>query len=149
MTAPRLAKVGLLVGGLGSCAMAAYHFFLPYAWDWDRSLHVLPLALQWGSHSINFFMSYLMFAGGVLTLAALPQMRAGRRPDRGIVAAMAIFWMINAAYQVIIPIPLPPYLGALRLVLLSYAIVVAGAHIVAFCVLGARSPLDAGRDAHA
>ena len=149
MTARRLAKLGLLLGGLGSCAMATYHFFLPYAWNWDRALHTLPPAIQWGSNSINFFMSFLMLAGGVLTLSALAQLRAGRRPDRGIVAAMATFWLVNVAYQIVIPIPLPLYLGALRFVLLGYAIIVAGAHILAFCALGARLNLDAGRSQYA
>jgi len=94
-------------------------------------------------------MSFLMLAGGVLTLSALAQLRAGHQPDRGIVAAMATFWLVNAAYQIVIPIPLPTYLGALRFVLFGYAIVVAAAHLVAFCALGTRPKPEAERPEYA
>ena len=46
MTSLRLAKLGLLLGGLGSSAMAAYHFFLPYLWNWNRALTAVPPAIQ-------------------------------------------------------------------------------------------------------
>jgi hypothetical protein len=131
----RSAKAGLFTGSLGSCAMGTYHFFLPYAWRWDRPLQSLPPTLQWGSHAINFFMSYLMLAGGVLTFAAFVQLRAGRRPGHGAVAAMGSFWLVNTAYQLIIPMPLPDHLFPLRLALLGYAAVVAAAHAVAFVAL--------------
>lgn len=95
MNSRRAANLGLLVGGLSSCSMAIYHFVLPFAFGWGPFLDRLPPAIRWGSYSINFFMSYLMLAGGVLTLRAWRHIRAGRSPDRRIVAAMASFWVVN------------------------------------------------------
>lgn len=137
MTTRKPATLGLLAGGLSSCAMATYHFILPFAWHWGRWLGSLPPAIRWASYSMNFFMSYLMLAGGVLTLVACCHANSGRSPDRGIVAAMASFWLVNTLYQVLVPMPLPSHLFPLRLALVGFAVLTAGAHGIAFRALGA------------
>jgi hypothetical protein len=119
--------------------MASYHFILPYAWHWGERLGSLPPAIRWGSYSINFFMSYLMLAGGALTLVAWRRARSGRSADRGIVAAMAGFWVINATYQLLIPLPLPIRLLPLRFALLGFAVLAAGAYLAALRALRAHS----------
>jgi hypothetical protein len=88
---------------------------------------------------MNFFMSYLMLAGGVLTLVALHRAQAGKPADRGIVAAMASFWLINTLYQLLIPMPLPSHLFLLRLALVGFAVLTASAYGLAFLALGAQT----------
>jgi hypothetical protein len=122
------AGVGLVVGGVNSCAMGAYHFILPYAWGWGTPLSTLPPAVRWGSYATNFFMSYLMLAGGVLTLLAWRRSRTGRPADPGIVVVMGGFWLVNAVYQVVVPMPLPSGWLPLRLALLGFALVTGGAY---------------------
>ena len=58
--------------------------------------------------------------------------------NRGIVAAMASFWLVNTLYQVLIPLPLPSRLFPLRLALIGFAVLTAGAHGIAFRALDAR-----------
>lgn len=141
MTTRKWTKHALLVAGLNSCAMASYHFVLPFAWGWDTSLRSLPPAIRWGSYSINFFMSYLMLAGGALTLVAWRRVHSGRPPDRGIVGAMASFWVVNLLYQIFIPMPLPERFLLVRVVLVGFAVVSAGAYLIA---LGGLRPSDPG-----
>ena len=139
MTSTKSAKLGLFVGGVCSCLMAAYHFVLPWAWNWGNMLSNLPPAIRWGSYSINFFMSYLMLAGGALTLIASRHVHSGRSPDRGIVGAMAGFWVVNTLYQLLIPLPLPPRLLPLRFALIGFAVVTGGAYVTALYALRALS----------
>ena len=134
----RWAKLALLAAGSSSCAMAGYHLHLPWEWHWGSSLGSLPPTLRWAIYSMNFFMSYLMLAGGLLTLVAWRRIRCGRPADRGIVAAMGSFWLVNTIYQLTLPMPLPWRLAALRFALVGFAAVVAGAHAVALLALGAR-----------
>ena len=136
MTRPA-ARVALLIGSAGSCAMASYHFFIPYALGWGSSLDTLPPAIRWGSYSINFFMSYLMLAGGALTLIVWWRVGAGRPADRGIVVAMASFWVVKLSYQVVIPMPVPERLLLVRWGLIGFALVTAGAHVIALPALAA------------
>ena len=109
--------------------MASFHFVLPYVFGWGPFLDRLPPAVRWGSYSINFFMSYLMLAGGALTLAAWRRLRAGGSPDSGIVVAMASFWVVNTLYQLFIPMPLPSRYLALRIALVGFSVVTAAAYM--------------------
>jgi hypothetical protein len=111
--------------------MAGYHFILPYAWEWGPSLDVLPPAIRWGSYSINFFMSYLLLAGGTLTLLAWRHLRSGRSADHGIAAAMGSFWVVNTLYQLLFPLPVPDRLLPIRIVLVGYAAATAAFHVAA------------------
>ena len=45
---------------------------------------------------------------------------------------MGIFWVINAAYQVVIPFPVPRSLVAVRWSLLAFPVIVAACYAVAF-----------------
>src|SRR5436190_317022 len=71
MTRTLTAKIALAIAGSSSAAMGAYHFFLPSMFHWDRFVTKVPDSIQWALFSINFFFSYLLLAGGILTLVAL------------------------------------------------------------------------------
>ena len=130
MTRARTAKVALAVAASSSCAMGAYHFFLPSMFHWDAFVKEIPGVIQWALFSINFFFSFLLLAGGILTFVALRRLHRSLPPDRGVLLAMAGFWIVNTLYQLLIPMPLPPKLWLLHLVLLGYGVVATLAYVV-------------------
>src|ERR1700704_1818538 len=135
MNRSRTATIALAVAASSSCLMGAYHFFLPSMFHWDRFVTKVPGAIRWGLFSINFFFSFLLLAGGILTFVALRRLHRSLPPDRGVLLAMAGFWIVNTLYQVFIPMPLPPKLWVLHVVLLGYGIVAALAYLVSLVAL--------------
>ena len=103
--------------------MGAYHFFLPSMFHWGAFLKKVPQPIPWALFSLNFFFSFLLLAGGILTFVALRALRRSpaMHPDRGILFAMTGFWLSNTLYQIFIPMPLPPNLWPLHVVLLGFA----------------------------
>jgi hypothetical protein len=135
MTRTLTAKIALAISGSSSAAMGAYHFFLPSMFHWDRFVTKIPDSIQWALFSINFFFSYLLLAGGVLTLVALRRLHRSLPPDRGVLYAMAGFWLVNLLYQLIIPMPLPAKLWLLHLVLVGYAVLCTLAYVASLIAL--------------
>jgi len=123
----------LLLAGGGSLMMGAYHLFLPSIFGWDQYLGRLPDTVRWGALSINAFLSTLLVALGVLTLSLV--VTGDRGPTAlGLLAAAAVFWVVNLGYQVFIPMPLPEAFGAVRWVLLAFAAAAAALNIAALRV---------------
>lgn len=83
----------------------------------------VPEPIPWALFSINFFFSSLLLAGGILTFVALCALHRSAQPDRGILAAMAGFWLVNTLYQLFIPMPLPARMWPLHVVLVGFAVV--------------------------
>jgi len=104
MTKPgaTLVKPLLLTAGVASSGMALFHFVLPTVFQWSGPLEALPASIRWGVYSINAFFSTLLLLGGIATI----RVARSPRPDRMIVWDMAIFWIVNAGYQLIWPFPL-------------------------------------------
>ena len=130
MTRTRTAKIALAIAALCSCAMGTYHFFLPSMFHWDRFVTKIPSVIQWALFSINFFFSFLLVAGGILTFVTLRRLHRSLPPDRGVLFAMAGFWLVNLLYQLFIPMPLPAKLWPLHVVLVGYAVLATIAYIV-------------------
>jgi hypothetical protein len=128
MTSRKPTDFGLLTAGILTAGMGAYHFFLPVQFGWAEALAHDPM-LRWALLSINAFFSYLLLAGGLLTIAiaARPAMRAGI--GAWLLLAMSGFWIMNGAYQVLLPMPLPHRLWALKWILLAFALVVAALYV--------------------
>ena len=135
MTRTLTAKIALAIAGSSSAAMGAYHFFLPSMFHWDRFVTKVPDSIQWALFSINFFFSYLLLAGGILTLVALRRLHRSLPPDRGVLYAMAGFWLVNLLYQLFIPMPLPAKLWLLHLLLVGYAVLCTLAYVASLIVL--------------
>ena len=135
MTRTHTAKIALFIAGSSSCAMGAYHFVLPSMFHWDAFVKKIPSVIQWALFSINFFFSFLLLAGGVLTFVALRRLNRALPPDRGVLLAMAGFWIANTLYQLFIPMPLPPKLWLLHIVLLGYGALAALAYLVSLGAL--------------
>src|ERR1700682_1286915 len=138
MKRARAAKIALAVAASSSCAIGAYHFILPSMFHWGAFVTKIPSVIQWALFSINFFFSFLLLAGGILTFVALRRLHRSAPPDRGILLAMAGFWIVNTLYQVFVPMPLPPKLWLLHIVLLGYGIIAALAYLVSLVALRKR-----------
>ena len=135
MTRSRTAMIALAIAASSSCLMGAYHFFLPSMFHWDRFVKDIPAAIRWGLFSINFFFSFLLLAGGILTFIAFRRLHRSLQPDCGVLVAMGGFWLANTLYQLFIPMPLPPKLWVLHGVLVGYAIVTTIAYVAALGAL--------------
>jgi hypothetical protein len=140
MTRQRVAIVALGLAAASSCAMAGYHFALPFIWHWSRFLGNIPAAIRWGSFSINAFFSFLLLAGGLLTGVAARALSRGASPDRGVLIAMAGFWSLNLLYQIIIPMPLPTNLWPLHVLLPGYAALTLLAYLIGLQALRTHRP---------
>jgi len=140
VTSRLTATISLTIAASFSSAMGAYHFFLPSMFHWGAFLKKVPQPIPWALFSINFFFSFLLLAGGILTFVALRALRRSpaMHPDRGILFAMAGFWLSNTLYQVFIPMPLPANLWPLHVVLLGFAVLTTLAYGVS--LLATREP---------
>jgi uncharacterized membrane protein len=116
-------NASLLAAGILTAGMGLYHFFLPAQFGWGEEL-AHERMLRWALLSINTFFSYLLLAGGALTIAIAVAPRPREAISTGVLAAMTGFWLVNAAYQFLLPMPLPPRLAILGWVLRGFAIVV-------------------------
>lgn len=117
-------EFGLLLAGLLTAFMALYHFWLPYLFHWGDALTHVPM-VRWGLLILNASFSYLLLAGGVMTvvIAWRPELKA--RAGRMVLVAMAGYWVFNGLYQVVLPMPMPSRLAPLRWGFLGFALSVA------------------------
>lgn len=117
------------IGGAASLGMGAFHLFLPQAFGWGPYVDTLPPAIHWGVYAINCFFSVLLILGALLSLRTrIDSGEAARLVPLG----MAVFWTINAGYQVIIPFPVPRSMLAVRWSLLAFPVLVAACYGAAF-----------------
>lgn len=100
----------------------------------------VPQPIPWALHSINFFFSFLLLAGGVLSFVALREFRRANHCDQGILIAMAAFWLANSLYQIFVPMPLPAQLWPLHAVLLGFAVTAVLVYVIS--VLAMRAVRD-------
>ena len=126
----RPVAIDLLIAGLLSSGMALYHFWLPAIFGWSQDLKSEPI-LSWALLSINAFFSYLLLAGGIGTTVIALRIVPAERAASGVQLGMLGFWILNASYQVIAPMPLPRRLAALRWGFLAFAIVIVALYATA------------------
>jgi hypothetical protein len=124
-----IVTISLTVAASLSSLMGAYHFFLPWQFHWGAFLKKVPQPIPWALFCINFFFSFLLVSGGVLTFIALFAFRRAMHCDRGILIAMAGFWLANSLYQVFVPMPLPAQLWPLHILLLGFALMAMLAYV--------------------
>ena len=105
MSLEKLRKTCLVVAGLASCAMAAFHFALPHVFGWARFVNNIPSPIRWGLFSINVFFSALLLWGGVITIITALSERGSTLLSYCIFLGMGVFWIINTSYQIIYPFP--------------------------------------------
>ena len=118
---PAVPELGLALGGALTSGMALYHFYLPYAFHWGDALTGAPV-LRWGLTIINGSFSYLLLAGGVITTVIGLKPALKGRVGRMVIGALAGYWLLNGAFQVLLPMPLPRALAPLRWVFLGFSL---------------------------
>lgn len=126
MAPEKLRKSCLLIGGIASCAMAAFHFVLPHVFGWARFVDDIPPPIRWGLFSINVFFSSLLLWGGLITIITTLKEEDSSLISCFIFSGMGIFWIVNASYQVLYPFPV----AIMRWVLLGFGISVALLYII-------------------
>ena len=105
MSPEKLRKTCLVIAGLASSAMAAFHFVLPHVFGWARFVNNMPAPIRWALFSINVFFSALLLWGGVTTIIGALNDRGDTLLSYCIFFGMGVFWIINASYQIIYPFP--------------------------------------------
>lgn len=126
MSLEKLRKTCLVIAGLASAAMAAFHFVLPHVFGWARFVNDIPSPIRWGLFSINVFFSTLLLWGGFTTIIAALNGRGSTILSHCIFFGMGGFWIIDASYQMIYPFPHV----IMRWVLLGFSISVALLYII-------------------
>src|ERR1700730_7257770 len=126
MARENLRKACLVIAGIASSFMAAFHFVLPHVFGWARFVNNIPSPIRWGLFSINVFFSALLLWGGVTTIIAALNDRGSTLLGYCIFFGMGVFWIINASYQIIYPFPHV----IMKWVLLGFSISVALLYIV-------------------
>ena len=118
----REAVVGtcLLLGGVCTSGMGAYHFFLPSMFRWSEYVRGAPQPI-WAIFAMNVMLSFLMLWGGLTTIFIALKCD-GLATARFVTLGMAVFWLLNAAYQGVRP---PPFPVPLRIGFLALAIFLA------------------------
>jgi hypothetical protein len=124
-------KTSLLAAGICSAAMAGYHFWMPLQFRWAEKMRATPPAIAWGAHMINFCFSVLLVWGALMTVLAALRWTRQDAVTRGVAWGMGGFWVLNAAYQALIPMPLPEPMRAVGWFLLGFAVVVSLLYAVA------------------
>lgn len=127
-------KASLLAAGICTAAMAVYHFWMPYQWDWTSKLRATPPAIAWGAFMINFCFSVFLVWGAAMTILAAFRWTKQDAVTRCAVWGMGVFWVLNAGYQTLFPMPLPEHLRAVGWLLLGFAVLVAFLYTVAIVV---------------
>jgi hypothetical protein len=123
-----------------TCGMALFHFVLPFVYGWPPFLLSLPPAIRWGSYSINFFFSFLLLGGGLLTLIVWRTTDARTMPvGRAVLILMCAFWVANVVYQLVLPMPMPRQWVAARFGLIGFAALSAAAYGISVYGAGART----------
>lgn len=123
-TVPRVPEFGLLLAGALTCGMALYHFWLPYAFHWGDALTRVPM-VRWGLFIINASFSLLLLAGGVMSTAIAWRAELKAGAGRWVLIAMAGYWSFNAVYQVVVPMPMPGALAALKWAFFGFSLALA------------------------
>ena len=125
---PGLWYVLLGLAGLNACAMALYHFILPYHMRWGRGLHDVPDSIVWAVYALNFSWSALVFLTGALVLYAARLGPAAGTFARRTVFTIGLFWAIHGIYTWVNPLPLPRSFAVLKYALLAFPAVVVALH---------------------
>ena len=116
-----LARTCLLVGGACTSGMGVYHFFLPGMFHWARYVKGSPEPI-WAIFAMNAMLSFLMLWGGLSAIFITLKRDGSGATARFVTLGMALFWILNAAYQAIRP---PPFPAPLPIVFLAFAILLA------------------------
>jgi len=137
---PRMPELGLALGGALTTGMAVYHFFLPTAFHWGDVLGRWPM-LNWALTVLNLSFSFLLMAGGVITIVVGFNPRLKDTVAKLVIGSLALYWIVNGACQIVMPMPLPRAFAPLRWGFLGFSLAVTLLYLSAL-VPGRRAPVS-------
>ncbi len=118
----------LALAGFHDCAIALYHFVLPYQFSWKNFLHGVPASVTWTLFALNFSWSLLTLLAGLLVLYAATLGPAAGAFARRTIFAIGLFWAIHGAYTWIHPFPVPRTLAWLQYAIAAFPVIVVTLH---------------------
>ena len=125
---PKSWRIPLLIAGIHDCGLAAYHFFLPYHWQWRRGLGDVADSLVWALFALNFSWSLLVLLTGILVIYAAQLGTSAGKFASVTVFTIGLFWAIHGVYTWLNPLPFPRSLWWLRILLGLFPLVVVLLH---------------------
>src|SRR5262245_55332774 len=135
---PRVPELGLTLGGALTAGMAVYHFFLPTAFHWGDVLGRWAM-LNWALTVLNLSFSFLLLAGGLITIVVGFNPRLKDTVAKLVIGSLALYWIVNGACQILMPMPLPRAFAPLRWGFLGFSLAVTLLYLSAL-VPGRRAP---------
>ena len=125
-------RIACGIAGVNSLVMGAYHLYLPYQFEWRTFTDSIPEMIQWGIFAINFDMSLLMLILGIIGLTITKNWGQHHSTQRVSLGLIAAFWVMHATYLAINPMPIPAFLGWLKILLTIFAAGIASLSCIAF-----------------
>lgn len=116
----------LVTGGALSTMMGAAHFVLPLIYPWQEHVEDLYAPLHWALFATTVFFGVLLVFAGALTALVAVTPSIPFRLVAMVVGGMAVFWVIGAIYEILVPFPESE---VARWALPAFSIVVALLHV--------------------
>ncbi len=117
------------VASLMTVLMGLSHFFVPYLYPWEQHLEGINPAIVWALYAMNFFFSFLLTWGGILTFISY----STGQLKQWIVGGMTAFWVVGGFYQLVVPFPIAEARWILPLVAFTIAILYFTALCLGLC----------------
>jgi hypothetical protein len=118
----------LVAGGLLSALNGAAHFAMPLVYPpggWAPLVEGLDEPMRWALYATTIFFGVLLVFGGALTVAVARAVDVPSRMVGWVASGMAAFWVIAAAYEVVVPFPIREAQWALP----TFSLIVAGLYL--------------------
>ena len=105
-----------------SLAMAIYHFFIPFQFQWHNYITDTSPTINWSLYALNNYFSFNLFVVAILLLFHLKFRSDKIYTIKVLVVCILAFWIFSAIYQFILPMPLPKRLLWLQIALPAIAL---------------------------
>lgn len=119
----KLNKKLLTFGCLQTLAMAIYHFFIPFQFQWAQFLSGDIPTINWSLYALNNYFSFNLLVVSSFLLYHLIYKTKKLHTIKTLAVIALLFWVFSAAYQIITPMPLPSSLQWLGIVLPATAFI--------------------------
>lgn len=102
-----LNKKLLTLGCLQTLAMAIYHFFIPFQFQWAKFLSDDIPTINWSLYGLNNYFSFNLLVLSAFLLYHLIKQTEQIHTIKTLAVISLLFWVFSATYQIVKPMPLP------------------------------------------